>query len=162
MRELPEDLQAIIDLVAALHKPEFENEPAQLTTPPGIKFLVVKGMVVGMYFNEGEDGQHRQCLSYCELTGQFEVHSVYRSDMKLWTESEGLPLTSCKYGALKPGDFSFSCNRGLSSQFKYKFQYGLHLPPSASGAEQYVHLNEDDINTKVTGLNVNWDWWKVG
>ena len=120
---------------------------AQLTTPPGIKFLVSRhGKVIGLYFNGG-----KQCLGYCEMTKQYEVHAVYRSGegKNLWTESECLPLTPCKYGDLEAGDF-----------------YSITDTPGVIGAVRMVipdgNVARIDYNEDITVINHNSSCWKIG
>ncbi len=138
-----------LNLIQELRKKiKAEAEP-QLTTPVGIKFLATEsGLVSGMYFNDGT-----QCLSYCGLTGQFEVHAVYRSGdgPDLWIESECLPLTPCKYKDLKPGDF-FKCTTDF-----YLFADGNRYV----SADKNSHENGAGVSSYV-GLGPELIAWKVG
>ena len=159
MRDIDKLKEAINTLTKfADHITVCEPIAPQLLTPPGIKFLVEKsGKVTGMYFNEG-----KQCLQFCELTGQFEVRSVYESDSRvvLWPMSESLPLTPCKYEDLKPGDFSFSiCDEcSIEEQSQELHYYSLHLPDK-DGVRQSVIINFEKIETVS---EETFHYWKVG
>lgn len=155
MKATIEQVEATIELMTA-----FKNElvkakaEPQLTTPPGIRFLTSKhGTVTGMYFNDG-----KQCLSYCELTGQFEVHAVYRSqEDKLWTKSECLSLTPCKYEDLKPGDFVYSDSWSNTERASNISMYHLCLPDN-----KRAHYNKEICSITFGNQIENWHFWKIG
>lgn len=140
------------DIEAILEKPK--AEPEQLTTPPGIKFMVNSyDQVIGLLFND------KQVLEY-SLTGIFTV-SAYSS--YIGDPVEGLPLTPCKYGDLKAGEFTLSLSTGsavcsLEDGAKRIQVYEMHLPEG-----RCVSIDENSKFPKPRAfINHHVNIWKVG
>ncbi len=152
MNKLPEDLQAIIDLVAALYKPKFE-QPEPLTTPAGIKFWVgeASGKVHGMLFNNDS-----QCLMYCDDGKVYTVDSCTGFDLARIKEC--LPLTPCKYEDLVAGEPFFADD---TEEVDWQYTAIYLCLPRVEGKRMSVFIGANGYPTP--SVDTKWEfYWKIG
>ena len=117
----------------------------QLVTPSEIKFAVQSdGVVVGLYYNDD-----KQVLGY-DRSGVYEVNlpREYACSPK-----ECLPLTSCTYGDLEPGEF---CSVKEVPSIE---DIRLVLPEKKGEAKQAVIFVDEDVRIYSGRPH---SVWKVG